>query len=740
MKKPNGNSLSLMIRIFPFLRWFENYSKSNFRADFISGLTVSLVLIPQSMAYAQLADLPAYFGLYAAFLPPLVAAMFGSSHQLATGPVAMVSLMTSTALAPLATAGSEAFVAYAIILALIVGLFQLSLGLFRLGMVINFLSHPVVNGFTNAAAIIIATSQLSKLFGIDVDKAKHHYETVIDIIATAMHNTHLPTLALAALAFAIMIVLKKVNPRIPNVLAAVVITTIISWSTGFQKDQISDISHLHEPGLAEKIANYNNTLDQIDSIMQELVSLSTEKRETIKNHGKHSLEAIDILAHTAQLEVRVDRLKHHIREIRHELRDYRLYSVASANNIIDYYPINGLPSNLERESGRKWHLKVKNGKLDTAQLLMIGGGSVVGTIPQGLPKFSVPKVNFSIILDLLTMAIIISLIGFMEAISIAKAMAARTGQRLDPNRELIGQGLANIVGSFAQSYPVSGSFSRSAVNIQAGAVTGLSSAFSSLFVLLTLLFFTPLLFHLPQSVLAAIIMMAVIGLINIGGFIHAWKAQKYDGAIAIISFVCTLAFAPHLEKGIMIGVLLSLGLYLLRTMKPKMAILSRTVDGHYRNADRLGLDKCMHVAAIRFNDSLFFTNVNYLEDEVLEEVASMPELRHVLIVGNGINELDSSGEVLLSQLVSRLRESDIDISFSGLNDHIFDVMKRTHLFEKIGSDHFYHGITDAVREIHKGVCLNSPEHICPLLQAKFKKFEVSDEMVEAMKHAESKSH
>jgi MFS superfamily sulfate permease-like transporter len=322
------------------------------------------------------------------------------------------------------------------------------------------------------------------------------------------------------------------------------------------------------------------------------------------------------------------------------------------------------------------------------------------------------------------MAVIISLLGFMEAISIAKAIAARTGQRLDPNRELIGQGLGNIVGSFCQSYPVSGSFSRSAVNFQAGAVTALSSVFSSLVVLVTLLFLTPLLYYLPQSVLAAIIMVAVIGLLNVGGFVHAWRAQRYDGLISVISFVATLGFAPHLDKGIMLGVVLSLAHYLYRNMKPRMAVLSKTPRGDYRDAERLDLETCRHVAVLRFDGSLFFASVNYLEERVLDTVASMPELKHVLIVGNGMNELDASGEVLLSQLVSRLRERGLDISLSGLNERVLDVMKRTHLYEKIGEDRFFFSVAHAIEEIHAGVCLGSADHVCPLLQPKFKGYDI----------------
>ena len=264
----------ILLRLFPFLRWFKNYNITYFRFDFVAGLTVALVLIPQSMAYAQLAGLPAYYGLYAAFIPPLIAAMFGSSYQLATGPVAVVSLMTATALEPLATAGSESFIAYAIILALLVGIFQLTLGVLRLGLVVNLLSHPVVNGFTNAAALIIATSQLSKIFGVHVDKAEHHYQTVYLVVKAALNHTHWLTLVIAVLAFAIMIFIKWYNRRLPGVLIAVIITTTISYSVGFEKSQKADYSQIVYPEVREIISNFNNNLVQIDSLIEERVRLN----------------------------------------------------------------------------------------------------------------------------------------------------------------------------------------------------------------------------------------------------------------------------------------------------------------------------------------------------------------------------------------------------------------------------------------------------------------------------------
>ncbi len=271
------------------------------KIDLLAGLTVALVLVPQSMAYAQLAGLPAYYGLYASFLPPMIAAIFGSSRQLATGPVAVVSLMTAAALEPLATVNPDGFLVYATLLAILVGLFQVSLGVLRLGVLVDFLSHPVVVGFTNAGAIIIGTSQLSKLFGVSVEKAEHHYETVYNIIQAAATDTHWPTLLMSVFSIALMVSLKKWRPALPNVLIAVVVTTLIAKFSGYAE----------------------------------------------------------------------------------------------------------------------------------------AGGAVVGEIPRGLPGLTLPHLDLDAILQLATSAVVIALIGFMEAISIAKAMAARTRQRLDVNQELV---------------------------------------------------------------------------------------------------------------------------------------------------------------------------------------------------------------------------------------------------------------------------------------------------------------
>ena len=701
----------MLVKLLPFLGWFKGYRWDGFQRDAISGLTVALVLIPQSMAYAQLAGMPAYYGLYASFLPPMIAALFGSSRQLATGPVAVVSLMTSASLEPLATAGSEGFIAYAILLALMVGIFQLTLGVLRLGLVVNFLSHPVVNGFTNAAAIIIASSQLSKMFGVYVDKAAHHYETIIHVCQAAVHYTHWPTLFMGALAFGIMYGLKKVNPRIPNVLVAVAVTTLLSWALGFQHDTKAPIEAIADQEVHTQIAAFNSATKEIPELAKER-TVAIAQLDAAKSEHK-TLSVLDADHSVKILTAQMDFLKDEAHIYREAIRNVLFTGVAGPEGALTFYPQDALPEGAESD-GRVWRIKVGNTPLDPERLSMTGGGAVVGVVPKGLPALSVPKIDFKVMLGLFPYAAIISLLGFMEAISIAKAMAAKTGQRLDPNQELIGQGLANMLGAVGKSYPTSGSFSRSAVNLQAGAVTGLSSVFTSLAVVIVLLFFTPLLYHLPQAVLAAVIMMAVIGLVNVSGFIHAWKAQWYDGAISILTFVCTLLFAPHLDKGIMVGVLLSLGVFLYKSMRPKVASLARHEDDALRCTEEFGLQECAHIDLIRFDGPLFFANSSYLEDQITDRMQAKPQLKHIIIVSNGINDMDASGEEILSLLVDRVRSAGVDLSLSGVNESVMKVLKRTYLIAKIGEDHIFPTMEKAIGAIHAGAHLDSREVACPL--------------------------
>lgn len=708
----------MMRRVFPFLDWLRYVNLATIRADLLAGLTVALILIPQSMAYAQLAGMPVQYGLYASLLPPLLAALFGSSRQLATGPVAIVSLMTSAALAPLATVGSEAFIAYAIILASIVGLFQLTLGVFRLGLVVNFLSHPVVNGFTNAGALIIASSQLSKMFDVYVDEAEHHYETIYRVIKTALNFTHWPTLGLGVLAFILMYGLRRIDRRIPYVLVAVVVTSLISWATGYEKNVRVPVEVIVSQEARKLVEDFDAAVNEINKLGAERAALSPRISEAEQQSGPHSAKVLELQYQVLVMGMRMDELKEQAHQCRTALREMLFESVVETDGQRLFYLKGEVPQGRQSDGGT-WRLRVGNRPLDIRALIMRGGGSVVGEVPKGLPSFTVPALDLKIVLHLLPIAAIISLLGFMEAISIAKAMAAKTGQRLDPNQELIGQGIANILGAAAKSFPVSGSFSRSAVNLQSGAVTGLSSVFTSLTVAVVLLFFTPLLYYLPQSVLAAVIMMAVIGLLNVSGFIHAWKAQWYDGVFSVITFVCTLITAPHLDKGIMIGVLLSLGMFLYKSMRPRVTTLSMYADRSYRSAKDFGLKECRHIAMIRFEGSLFYANAGYLEDQISELLMTKRELKHILIVANGINAMDASGEEMLSLIVDRLRSGGYDISFSGINENVLAVMRRTHLYEKIGEDHIFSTRYRAVEVIHARSHTQCHEDTCPLLSVCF---------------------
>ena len=625
-----------------------------------------------------------------------------------------------------------------------VGFFQFMLGVLRLGIVVNLLSHPVIIGFTTAAAIIIATSQLSKVFGVYVDNAEHHYETIYRVIQAAIHYTHLPTLGLAILAILIIIFLKRINPNIPNVLVAAVVTIFISWYFDYEHVEKTKISMIQSKQIHGTIDNYNYLIREIEivsgvsgvntsSIAEEIQKFKAYSKpeefcsrchselgsfklgENNKEYTPLQPEEIMSLAHYAGLPRQyLNMLKEKCAQYRTELRQAHFEGVENSEGKLAFYVRDQIPAD-KIGDGRVWRIKVGNSTINESSIILSAGGDVVSHIPGGLPALRFPVLDFSVMSQLVLAAVIISLLGFMEAISIAKAIATKTGQRLDPNQELIGQGIANMVGALGQSYPVSGSFSRSAVNLQAGGITGFSNVLSSVFVAITLLFLTPLLYHLPQAVLASIIIMAVIGLLNVKSFIHAFHTQKYDGIIAVITFVCTLVFAPHLDQGIIIGVLLSVGHLIYRRIEPRVALLSKHWDGTYRNAERFNLAQCCFVSMIRFQGSLTFANCNYLEEKILDQTSVKPELKYILIVGNAINEIDASGEGMLSALIPRLKEAKYEVFFSGLNDSILDVFKRTGLYEVVGENNFFRNVTMAVEHIHAEAHKHLDYTECPLL-------------------------
>lgn len=528
-------------------------NRETFADDLLAGITVSLVAIPQSLAYAQLAGVPAYYGLYAALIPSVIGALFGSSQQLSTGPVAMTSLLTAASVAPLAGHGTELYYAYVILLALLSGIFQVAFGLLRLGVLLNFLSHPVLMGFINAAALIIGLSQLPTLLGISARQSDHF---LLDIWQVLSHvdTMHEVSVAFGVSAILLLVLFRRFAPKLPGVLITVALLTALSY----------------------------------------------------------------------------------------------------------------------------W--------LDYAGM----GGRVVGAIPEGLPHLSIPLLDWNASMALLPAGFVIALISFMEAMSSAKVIVIRTRRPWDENQELVAQGLAKIAAAFSHSMPVSGSFSRSALNLSANARTALSSIITALFVLVTLLFFTSLLYHLPKPVLAAIIMMAVIGLINFRSIGKAWKANRDDGAAAVATFVATLAFAPNIQNGIVTGIMLSLGLLLYRMMRPHVAALGKHHDGTLRDAGRHGLEP-LHpkLGAIRFDGALRFVNVSYFEDALLKLEQENPEVACILVKTSGINDVDASGVDMLSNLVERFRSSGITLAFSGPKKKVREVMDRTGLSAQIGEDNIF---------------------------------------------------
>ncbi|TRZ98753.1 MAG: SulP family inorganic anion transporter [Rhodocyclaceae bacterium] len=681
-------------RFLPFLRWFP-YASGSLRADFVAGLTVALVLVPQSMAYAQLAGLPAYYGLYAAFLPVMVAALWGSSNQLGTGPVAVVSLLTASALAPLAASGSEQFVALAIMLALLVGIVQLVLGVFKLGIIVNFLSHPVIVGFTNAAAMIIGLSQVNKLIGVPMARSEHF---ILDIwgVAKLAADTHLPTLAMGATAIAIIWLIRRKAPKLPGVLIAVAVTTAASWLIGFERNATATIEQVAEPEAKALLTEFVRTEARIKEINDQIGAKAIELKSLRQDRGELSHEAVTLNYEVDLLRLQLKDREDENRRRNRAIRSFVFERVAAADGQTPELYAEGRVPVGKTADGHRWRIT----HAAQGSMKLTGGGEVVGNVPQGLPSVGMPKMSWDMLGSLLSAAIVISLVGFMEAISIAKAMAAKTKQKIDPNQELIGQGLANIVGSFTHAFPVSGSFSRSAVNINAGAMTGMASVFTGLFVLLTLLFLTPLLYHLPQAVLAAVIIMAVVGLINIEAVKHAWKASRHDGIAAVATFIATLAFAPHLDNGILIGAGLAIGLYLYRTMSPRVAILGRYADGSLRDAAVHHLPASDVVTAVRFDGRLYFANVSFFEDAILDAVAANPKAPYLLVVGNGINELDASGEEVMRHLVERLRGNDVTVVFSGLKKQVIDVMTATGLFDYISQRHVFATADMALEAIH----------------------------------------
>lgn len=682
--------------LFPFLRWFP-MTGTSLRADLIAGITVSLVLVPQSMAYAQLAGLPVVYGLYASFVPVIIASLWGSSSQLHTGPVAMLSLMSAAALIPFASPGSADFIELSIMLALMVGVLRLALGVFRLGAIVNLLSSPVIVGFTNAAALIIGLSQLSKVIGVPFPRTDSYLADLWRVIEQ-IPQLHWATVLFAVGAWLAINIMRRRAPALPGVLITVIAATVVSALINYENKISVSAQQVRVPEVTGQILQYAETQRRIAELTSEI---SEGKREASAFEQQAELSLIEkaatLRAVIAVKEHELELLKSANTVRRVELHALELTDVRSADGSRWFFAANDVPDKLI-PSGQVWRFSHVNDE----KVIFSAGGEVVGDIPQGLPALKAPVVQWDLILALLPAAIVMALIGFMEATSISRAIASNTGERIDTSKELVGQGLANIAGSFFGSYTVSGSFSRSAVASRSGAQTGLFAIVSALAVVLVLLFFTDYLYHLPQAVLAVIVMIAVFSLIRIAPLVQAWKVDRVGAVIGGITFVATLLMAPSIANGILLGVSLTVLHYLIRTMQPRSEIVSRKDDGTLGGMRAHSLQPMSkEFVPVRFDGSLSFINVAYFEDLILEAQRRFPRAKVILVIGSGINEVDASGEEKVREVAARLRESGVQLMFSGLKYQVMQIMKSSGLVDELGHEAFFIDKESALQSLSK---------------------------------------
>ncbi len=696
----------ILLSLFPFLRWFEDFSWDTLKADLLAGITVALVLIPQSLAYAELAGLPAYYGLYAAFLPPIIAALFGSSRHLSTGPVALVSLMTATALSSIAITSSPEFIAYTTMIAFTLGVIQLLLGSFRLGSLLSFISHPVIYGFTSAAVIIIAFLQLPSFLGSSINTQNYLYQSIVPVLRDSASHLYWPTLAFGVAALVTMYLFKWLNSKVPYVLIVVVVATIVSWGIGYRISFTGSSFNIASSEVLTKITEYNQVLSQINANEQEIVKL----KEQIESGLLGDIDQFELESKYRRLEFETSLLKLDFDRLKKELSTTALYDINPAQRkLVLAKDVHGKP--LSKDI---WYLDVSSGKLNLNNLTFVQGGSIVGDIPKGLPKFSMPTIDLAKMMSLLPAILMIAIVGFTQSIAVAQAIAFKTKEAIDYNQELIGQGMANIVGSISKGLPVAGSFMRTSVNYESGGVTGLSNVIAGIVVLLTMLFFAPLLKFLPQVVLSAIIVVSVLSLLDVKKIVEIFKASKQDGVAALVTFAGTLYFAPDLEKGLAIGVALSILYYLYNNAHPRIVFLSKYRDGTFHDSKLFHLARCTNIAIIRFDAPLFFANAQNLENAILADLVAHKKISAVVIVGSGINMIDATGIEILRELISRLKESKKEIYFAGLKTSVLEVMEESGLLEELGENRIFPNQKRAVTYVLKHIKKHDDAKHCPL--------------------------
>ncbi|MCL7931235.1 SulP family inorganic anion transporter [Halomonas llamarensis] len=547
-------------RHLPIFQWLPHYQRSTLTRDLLAAVIVTIMLIPQSLAYAMLAGLPAEVGLYASVLPLVAYAIFGTSRTLAVGPVAVVSLMTAAALGNIATPGSAEYMGAALILALLSGLILTLMGLARLGFLANFLSHPVISGFITASGLIIAAGQLRHLLGVEA--SGHNLVTLLTGILSQLGNVHLATLLLGGGSLVFLYAARR-------------------WlKTG--------LLHL---GAASGVA--------------------------------------DMLTKAAPI-----------------------VAVAATTLIT-------------------WHLGLDQRGVD-----------VVGDIPAGLPPITLPGFELGLWRDLLMAAVLISIVGFVESVSVGQTLAAKRRQRIDPNQELIGLGSANLAASFSGGMPVTGGFSRSVVNFDAGAQTPAAGAFTAVGIGVAVLVLTPLIAYLPVATLAATIIVAVLSLVDFPAVVRTWRYSRSDFAAMLATILVTLA--SGVESGILAGVGLSLALHLYRTSRPHSAVIGRVPGSeHFRNVERHQVETAPHLCILRVDESLYFANARYLEDTVMDEVSRQPDVKHVVLACQAVNVIDASALESLETINQRLDDAGVVLHLAEVKGPVMDRLKHTTFCEEL---------------------------------------------------------
>ena len=558
-------TLRPLAQYLPILDWGRRYDRGQFTGDMVAAVIVTIMLVPQSLAYALLAGMPPEAGIYASIAPIVLYAIFGTSLALAVGPVAVVSLMTAAAVGNIAEAGTAGYVTAALTLAFLSGAMLLALGLFRLGFLANFLSHPVIAGFITASGILIAASQLRHILGIEGEG-----HTLVEILASLWAD------------------LGEVNPI--TLLLGVTATAFLFWVRGGLKPLLLRI------GLGPRLADIGAKTGPVLAIVGTTLAV--------------------------------------------------------------------------------WAFDLGS-----------RGVAIVGEVPQSLPPLTLPSFSPDLLSQLFIPALLISIIGFVESISVAQTLAAKKRQRIDPDQELIGLGSANLGAAFTGGFPVTGGFSRSVVNFDAGAETPAAGAFTAVGLALAALFLTPLIYFLPKATLAATIIVAVLSLVDFSILKRAWAFSHADFAAVSVTILLTLVFG--VEAGVSAGVVTSILVHLYKTSRPHMAVVGR-VPGteHFRNVLRHEVETQPHVLSLRVDESLYFPNARYLEDQLARHAAEKPELTDVVLMFPAVNEIDLSALESLEAINTRLRDADIRLHLSEVKGPVMDRLKRSHFLDDLTGEVF----------------------------------------------------